>query len=355
MDGFEPNDGVIIVAATNRPDVLDPAILRPGRFDRRVTVSRPDVKGRLEILKVHARRTPLAPNVDLEILARGTPGFTGADLENLVNEAALMAARRDEDSLSMLDFELAKDKVFMGAERRSLVISDEERWNTAIHEGGHTIVSVLLKHHEPVHKVTIIPRGPALGLTWHLPVGDTYTLSKVQAESKIAVLLGGRIAEEVTFGSLTTGAGNDIERATDIARRMVCEWGMSEKLGPLSYGKKEESLFLGRDLSSRQHDYSEQTARVIDEEIRLIVGTQYTRVRALVEANKEPLVALGRALMDRETLDAEEIQAAIEGRPLPDRDKVVIPTYADRDRAKKEARKGAPIFGGQPPKPAPAG
>jgi len=352
MDGFEPNDGVIIIAATNRPDVLDPAILRPGRFDRRITVNRPDVKGRLEILKVHARRTPLAPDVDLEILARGTPGFSGADLENLVNEAALIAARRDEDALTMVDFELAKDKVFMGSERRSMVISEEEKWNTAIHEGGHTIVSVLIKHHEPVHKVTIIPRGPALGLTWHLPTGDTYTMSKVQAESKIAVLLGGRIAEEVMFGSLTTGAGNDIERATDIARRMVCEWGMSEKLGPLAYGKKEESLFLGRDFGSRQADYSEHTAQEIDEEVRSIVRAQYDRVRTLLDASKDKLETLGRALMDRETLDSEEIMAVMEGRELPAREKVVIPTYADRDRAKKEARKGAPIFGGQPPKPA---
>ena len=352
MDGFEPNDGVIIIAATNRPDVLDPAILRPGRFDRRITVNRPDVKGRLEILKVHARRTPLAPDVDLEILARGTPGFSGADLENLVNEAALIAARRDEDALTMVDFELAKDKVFMGSERRSMVISEEEKWNTAIHEGGHTIVSVLIKHHEPVHKVTIIPRGPALGLTWHLPKADAYTMSKVQAESKIAVLLGGRIAEEVMFGSLTTGAGNDIERATDIARRMVCEWGMSEKLGPLAYGKKEESLFLGRDFGSRQADYSEHTAQEIDEEVRGIVQRQYARVRELLEASKDKLEVLGRALMDRETLDSEEIMAVMEGRDLPAREKVVIPTYADRERAKKELRKGAPIFGGQPPKPA---
>jgi cell division protease FtsH len=261
MDGFESNDGVIIIAATNRPDVLDPAILRPGRFDRRITVPRPDVRGREEILRVHTKRTPLSPDVDLEVIARGTPGFSGADLENLVNEAALLAARQDKDALNMADFELAKDKVYMGTERRSMVISDDEKRTTAVHEAGHTLISVLINHHDPVHKVTIIPRGPALGVTWYLPKDDRHNLSKEQAESSIAIALGGRIAEEIMFAQMTTGAGNDIEKATEIAHKMVCEWGMSEKLGPLAYGKKEESIFLGRDYAQRTQDYSEQTAR----------------------------------------------------------------------------------------------
>jgi cell division protease FtsH len=248
MDGFESNDGVIIIAATNRPDVLDPAILRPGRFDRRITVPRPDVRGREEILRVHAKRTPLSPDVDLETLARGTPGFSGADLENLVNEAALLAARQDKDAVSMGDFELAKDKVYMGTERRSMVISDDEKRTTAVHEAGHTLISVLINHHDPVHKVSIIPRGPALGVTWYLPKDDRHNLSKDQAESSIAVALGGRIAEEIIFGRMTTGAGNDIEKATEIAHKMVCEWGMSEKLGPLAYGKKRRSHLPGARL-----------------------------------------------------------------------------------------------------------
>src|ERR1700682_624702 len=268
MDGFESNEGVILIAATNRPDVLDPALLRPGRFDRRLTVPRPDVRGREEILRVHTKRTPLSPDVDLEVIARGTPGFSGADLENLVNEAALLAARQDKDALSMADFELAKDKVYMGTERRSMVISDEEKRTTAVHEAGHTLISVLITHQDPVHKVTIIPRGPALGVTWYLPKDDRYNLSKEQAESSIAVALGGRIAEQIIFGRMTTGAGNDIEKATDIAHKMVCEWGMSEKLGPLTYGKKEEQVFLGRDYGSRMQDYSEHTAQEIDQEVR---------------------------------------------------------------------------------------
>jgi cell division protease FtsH len=354
MDGFEGNDGVIIIAATNRPDVLDPAILRPGRFDRRITVGRPDVKGRTEILKVHTKRVPLSPDVDMELIARGTPGFSGADLENLVNEAALLAARQDKDAVNMLDFELAKDKVFMGTERRSMVISDEEKRTTAIHEAGHTLISVLINHHDPVHKVTIIPRGPALGVTWYLPKDDRHNLSKEQAESSIAVALGGRLAEEIVFGRLTTGAGNDIERATDIARKMVCEWGMSEKLGPLAYGRKEEAVFLGRDYGSRQQDYSERTAQEIDEEVRGIVQRQYARVREALFGNREKLELLANALIERETLDAEEISAVLEGRELPKRERVVIPSYADKEKQSKERRKVASIFGG-PPKPATSG
>ena len=354
MDGFESNEGVIIIAATNRPDVLDPAILRPGRFDRRITVTRPDVRGREAILRVHAKKTPLAPDVDLSLIARGTPGFTGADLENLVNEAALLAARQDKDAVSMIDFEMAKDKVYMGTERRSMLISDEEKRNTAIHEAGHTLISVLINHHDPVHKVTIIPRGPALGVTWYLPKDDRHNISKEQAESSIAVALGGRIAEEVIFGRLTTGAGNDIEKATDIARKMVCEWGMSEKLGPLAYGKKEESVFLGRDYGSRQADYSEQTALEIDQEVRAIVHRQYEKVKGFLSENASQLEALAKALIERETLDADEIKATLEGRELPPVQRVIIQSYADKDKAAKEKRKVASIFGG-PPKPATSG
>jgi len=354
MDGFESNEGVIIIAATNRPDVLDPAILRPGRFDRRITVTRPDVRGREAILRVHAKKTPLAPDVDLETIARGTPGFSGADLENLVNEAALLAARQDKDAVSMADFEMAKDKVYMGTERRSMVISDEEKRNTAIHEAGHTLISVLITHHVPVHKFTIIPRGPALGVTWYLPKDDRHNLSKEQAESSIAVALGGRIAEEIIFGRLTTGAGNDIEKATDIARKMVCEWGMSEKLGPLAYGKKEEQVFLGRDYGTRQQDYSEQTAVEIDQEVRRIVGDQYRKVREQLGLHKDKLESLANALMERETLDSEEIAAVFDGRELPKRERVIIPTYAEKEKAAKEKRKVASIFGG-PPKPATSG
>ncbi len=352
MDGFESNEGVIILAATNRPDVLDPAILRPGRFDRRITVNRPDVRGREAILRVHAKKTPLAPDVDMETIARGTPGFSGADLENLVNEAALLAARQDKDAVAMADFEMAKDKVYMGTERRSMVISDEEKRNTAIHEAGHTLISVLIAHHDPVHKVTIIPRGPALGVTWYLPKDDRYNLSKEQAESSIAVALGGRIAEEIIFERMTTGAGNDIEKATDIGRKMVCEWGMSEKLGPLTYGKKEEQVFLGRDYGSRQQDYSEQTAVEIDQEVRAIVHKQYTRVRELLTEHRAKLDALADALIERETLDSEEIRAVFEGKELPKRERVIIPTYAEKEKQAKEKRKVASIFGG-PPKPAP--
>jgi cell division protease FtsH len=354
MDGFESNEGVIIIAATNRPDVLDPAILRPGRFDRRITVTRPDVRGREAILRVHAKKTPLAPDVDLSMIARGTPGFTGADLENLVNEAALLAARQDKDAVAMLDFEMAKDKVYMGTERRSMLISDEEKRNTAIHEAGHTLISVLINHHDPVHKVTIIPRGPALGVTWYLPKDDRHNLSKEQAESSIAVALGGRIAEEIIFGKLTTGAGNDIEKATEIARKMVCEWGMSEKLGPLAYGRKEESIFLGRDYGSRQQDYSEQTAVEIDQEVRGIVHRQYEKVKHLLAENQQHLESLAKALIERETLDADDIRLTLEGRELPPVQRVIIPSYADKDKAAKEKRKVASIFGG-PPRPATSG
>ena len=330
MDGFESNEGVIIIAATNRPDV----------------------RGREGILKVHVKHVPLSPDVDLETIARGTPGFAGADLENLVNEAALLAARQDKDAVAMIDFEMAKDKVYMGTERRSMVISDDEKWNTAVHEAGHTLVALAINHHDPVHKVTIIPRGPALGVTMFLPKADHLSFSKEQAEAKIASGLGGRIAEEIMFGHLTTGAGNDIENATDLARRMVCEWGMSEKLGPLAYGKKEEQVFLGRDYGSRTQDYSEQTAVEIDQEVRSIIQHQYTRVRELLTTQKDKLEAMAKALVERETLDAEEILACYEGRELPKRERVIIQSYSDKGKAEKEKRKVANIFGGTPPKPA---
>ncbi|MBL8613252.1 MAG: ATP-dependent zinc metalloprotease FtsH [Myxococcales bacterium] len=353
MDGFEANDGVIIIAATNRPDVLDPAILRPGRFDRRIVVNRPDVRGRDAILRVHTKKVPLAPDVDLEVIARGTPGFAGADLENLVNEAALLAARQDKDAVNMTDFELAKDKVLMGSERRSMVMSDDEKWNTAVHEAGHAVVMIANENHDPVHKVTIIPRGRALGVTMPLPRGDVLSRTKEQFEAQIQSALGGRIAEELFFGKLTTGAANDIRQVTDLARSMVCEYGMSS-LGPLALGQEEGSIFLGRDYGSSRQDYSEQTAREIDQEVRRIVQEAYAKVHTLLADKKDKVEAIAKALMDRETLDAVELKALFEGQELPERPKVHIPTYAEKDRQAKEKRKAASIFGG-PPKPAPSG
>jgi cell division protease FtsH len=350
MDGFESNDGVIIIAATNRPDVLDPAILRPGRFDRRITVNRPDVRGREAILRVHTKRVPLSPDVDLEIIARGSPGFAGADLENLVNEAALLAARQDKDAVSMADFELAKDKVLMGSERRSMVMTEEERWNTAVHEAGHAVMMIANQNHDPVHKVTIIPRGRALGVTMPLPKGDILGRTKEQFEAQIQSALGGRIAEELFFGKLTTGASNDIRQLTQIARSMVCEYGMSA-LGPLSFGSEEGSIFLGRDYTQRSQDYSEQTAREIDSEVRRLVTEQYTKVKELLSEKKDRVEAIAKALLDRETLDAEELKAIFEGRELPPRQRIVIPTYAEKEKQKQDKRKAASIFGG-PPKPA---
>ena len=331
MDGFDESNGVIVIAATNRVDVLDPALLRPGRFDRRITVNKPDLKGRLSILRVHTKGKPLSPDVDLETIAKGMAGCSGAEIGNLVNEAAIIAARRERPSISMADFELAKDKVFMGPERKSLM-SPEEKWSTSVHEIGHTLVSVLLDHYDPVHKVTIIPRGQALGLTWHLPKADSYTYSKEQAESKIAVLLGGRIAEEIVFGNLTTGASNDIERATDLAHRMVCEWGMSEKLGTRVY--VQDTVLMSRGMPGGGRGYSEATAQVIDEEVMKIINTQYERVRRLLTVNRGLLEELSKVLLDKETLDAEEINAVIKGIPLPHREKVIIPSYNDKPRRK---------------------
>lgn len=316
MDGFEGNDGVILVAATNRPDVLDPALLRPGRFDRRVVVSKPDVKGREQILTVHARKTPLGPNVDLKTIARSTPGFSGADLENLVNEAALWAARSNKKFLEMHDFEQAKDKVLMGVERKSMVISDDEKKNTAYHESGHAIVGYLLPGIDPIHKVTIIPRGFALGLTQTLPTEDRLSYTKDRAENMISFLMGGRIAEELIFDQKTTGAGNDIERATDLAHKMVCEWGMSDRLGPITFGKKEEAPFLGRE-THHSKNYSESTSQAIDQEVREVVERNYRRAKDLLTSNIDILHAMAIALVERETLDKDEIDLIMKRVKLP--------------------------------------
>ncbi|MFQ5916927.1 MAG: ATP-dependent zinc metalloprotease FtsH [Candidatus Binatia bacterium] len=311
MDGFETNEGVILIAATNRPDVLDPALLRPGRFDRRVVVPRPDVKGREGILAVHSRRVPLASDVDISVLARGTPGFAGADLENLVNEAALLAARDNKDQVDMHDFELAKDKVMMGSERKSMIITEEEKRITAYHESGHALVAKLLPGADPIHKVTIIPRGMALGLTQQLPIDEKHTLPKEYLLSNITILFGGRVAEELVLNFMTTGAGNDIERATEIAHRMVCEWGMSEKLGPMTFGKKEEQIFLGRDFTQQQ-DYSEGTAVEIDSEVRRIITESYQRAKDILTTNIELLHKMAQKLLEKEVLDGSEIDALVQ-------------------------------------------
>jgi cell division protease FtsH len=319
MDGFEANEGVILVAATNRPDVLDPALLRPGRFDRRVVVPRPDVKGREGILKVHTRRVPLSDDVDIVKLSRQTPGFAGADLENLVNEAALLAARRSKDKVDMTDFELAKDKVLMGAERRSMVMSLQERRNTAYHESGHALVAMLLPGADPVHKVTIIPRGMALGVTQQLPLDDRYTYSRDYLMTRLSMMFGGRVAEELVFDHMTTGAGDDIEKATELARKMVCEWGMSRELGPMTFGRREEQVFLGRDITHAK-DYSEHTAVEIDREVRRIVDDAYQQARALLSENTPLLHALAERLLEKEVVEgaevAEMLKAYREGRPL---------------------------------------
>lgn len=315
MDGFESNEGVILIAATNRPDVLDPALLRPGRFDRQVVVPNPDLKGRKRILEVHTRKTPLSGEVDLEVLARGTPGFSGADLENLVNEAALHAAKLSQDKVTMIDFEEAKDKVMMGKERRSMILSDEEKKTTAYHEAGHTLVAQFLPGTDPIHKVSIIPRGRALGVTMQLPVDDRHTYSKTYLQNNLAVLFGGRAAEEIVFNSITTGAGNDIERATAMARRMVCEWGMSEEFGPMALGKKDDEVFLGRDMAHIK-DYSDETAKLIDLEVKRILGDAYNRAKTILQDNLELLHSLSLALIDRETLTGEEVRKIINGEPL---------------------------------------
>ncbi|HXG94691.1 MAG TPA: ATP-dependent zinc metalloprotease FtsH [Blastocatellia bacterium] len=332
MDGFESNDGVILIASTNRPDVLDPALLRPGRFDRRVVVNRPDVKGREGILQVHTRKIPLSDDVDISVIARGTPGFTGADLANLVNEAALNAARYNRKVVTMLDFEWAKDKVLMGSERRSIVMSNEEKRNTAYHEAGHTLVGIKVPNADPIHKVSIIPRGMALGVTMQLPEADRYSHTRDYLEGQIAIMMGGRIAEEIFLNHMTTGASNDIEKATELARRMVCEFGMSS-LGPITFGKKEEQIFLGREIAQHQ-DYSEDTAIKIDQEVKRIVTEQYNRARQIILENKDALIRLAEALLERESLDSIQIRRLVAGLPLDDEE----PTPSREEKPKAESK-----------------
>ena len=347
MDGFESNDGVILVAATNRPDVLDPALLRPGRFDRRIIVGLPDVRGREMILKVHTRKVPVDENVELSIVARGTPGFSGADLENLVNEAALMAAKDGRDMVIAHDFEYAKDKVLMGAERKSVMLSDEEKTTTAWHEAGHTLVAMALpkKSVDPIHKVSIIPRGQALGVTQQLPEEDRHNLDRDYAESRIAILMAGRIAEELALdGQQTTGAGNDIEVATTLARKMVCEWGMSDALGPIAYGKHESEPFLGRDIQ-KPANYSESTAQAIDREVRRIIMDQYARAKEILTTQSDALERLAMALIDRESLGYDEVKAAIEGRALPPREAHAKPAKPVEVPAKPAADTGKRAVG----------
>jgi cell division protease FtsH len=316
MDGFESNDGVILIAATNRPDVLDPALLRPGRFDRRVIVDRPDIKGREEVLRVHSKKVPMAEDVNLNVLARGTPGFSGADLANMVNEAALTAARFNRKAVHMFDFETAKDKVLMGAERKSMLLTDEEKKVTAYHEAGHVLVAAMRDHSDPLHKVTIIPRGMALGVTMHLPTEDKHTVTKDYLETQLAVFMGGRCAEEIFLKQMTTGAGNDIQRSTAMARAMVCEYGMS-KLGPLTFGKKEQEVFLGRDIGQAR-DFSDDTAKQIDEEVRILVDAGYRSAYSILDSNHDIMHRMSAALLERETLDAAEIKLIIEGKALPE-------------------------------------
>jgi cell division protease FtsH len=332
MDGFESNDGVILIASTNRPDVLDPALLRPGRFDRRVVVNRPDVKGREGILAVHTRKIPLGDDVDVNVIARGTPGFTGADLANLVNEAALNAARYNRKAVSMSDFEWAKDKVLMGSERRSIVMSNEEKRNTAYHEAGHTLVGIKVPNADPIHKVSIIPRGMALGVTMQLPEADRYSHTRDYLEGQIAIMMGGRIAEEVFLNHMTTGASNDIEKATDLSRKMVCEFGMSA-LGPITYGKKEEQIFLGREIAQHQ-DYSEDTAIKIDQEVNRMITEQYNRARQIILENKDAMIRLAEALLERESLDSIQIRRLVAGLPLDDDE----PTPSRDDKKKAEPK-----------------
>ncbi len=350
MDGFESNEGVILVAATNRPDVLDPALLRPGRFDRRIVVNRPDVKGREGILGVHTKKIPLSDDVDVPVLARGTSGFSGADLANLVNEAALSAARHNLRTVRMIDFEFAKDKVLMGSERRSMIISDEEKRITAVHEAGHALLTVLLPHADPIHKVTIIPRGMALGLTQQLPVDEKHNYSKEYLSDQIAILLGGRLAEEITNGSITTGAGNDLERATELARRMVCEWGMSDAMGPLTFGKKEEQIFLGREIAQHQ-DYSEDTAIHIDQEVKKIVTDNYQRAHDVLAANKPTLVRIADELLSHEVLDADQVRRIAAGQTIEPRAPApTVPTPAsDEDESRRRQKDRLSIVPPLPP------
>ncbi len=359
MDGFENNEGVILIAATNRPDVLDPALLRPGRFDRQVTVGRPDVKGREGILKVHTSTVPLLDGVDLKVIARGTPGFTGADLANLVNEAALLAARDDKKAVAMVDFEEAKDKVMMGVERRSMVISEKEKKTTAYHEAGHALVAAILPGTDPLHKVTIIPRGRALGVTMQLPMDEKHTHQRSYLINSLAILMGGRCAEEICLGEMTTGAGNDIERATEMARKMVCEWGMSEKMGPLTYGTNEEQPFLGKGSSS-QANFSDQTAKLIDQEVKSLVMGGYEKATELLKTNLDKLETMAQALLEHETLNAQHVKNIIDGKNIFDDEDSGTPQNLKSDdespieKKKPKADSEDGLLGGGMPDPAPA-
>ena len=359
MDGFENNEGVILIAATNRPDVLDPALLRPGRFDRQVMVDRPDVKGREGILKVHSARVPLTENVDLKTIAKGTPGFTGADLANLVNEAALLAARYDKKCVENDDFENAKDKVLMGVERRSMIISEKEKRTTAYHESGHALVAMKLPGTDPLHKVTIIPRGRALGVTMQLPEDEKHTYPKNYLYNNLAIFMGGRVAEEICLGEMTTGAGNDIERATEMARKMVCEWGMSEKMGPLTYGSKEEPVFLGRDTGNNKN-FSDETAKLIDQEVKALVMGGYKTAHKIITDHRDSLEKMALALLDRETLNLTEINEIIDGKSPPNGKSENTPTpdsisaKNDNSKAKLSDDSDGIMGGGELPDPHPA-
>ena len=353
MDGFESNEGVILIAATNRPDVLDPALLRPGRFDREVVVTLPDIKGREGIIKVHTRRIPFAKDVDISILARGTPGMSGAQLANLVNEAALNAARFDRKSVAMADFEEAKDKVLMGKERKSMIMSDEEKRNTAYHEAGHALAAYLLPDADPLHKVTIIPRGRALGVTMQLPEEDKYSYTREYMETSLTVLLAGRVAEELVLGSCTTGASNDLERVTERARKMVCEWGMSEKMGPLTFGKKAEQIFLGREIAQHQ-DYSEDTAMQIDKEVKKVVLAAYAEATKLLEENRDALTLVAEALLEYETLDANEVKVVLKGEKIHREPEVEPPEAPEPEQEEKEQEKSLPSLVNPDERPAPA-
>ncbi|MCZ6768016.1 MAG: ATP-dependent zinc metalloprotease FtsH [Acidobacteria bacterium] len=353
MDGFESNEGVILIAATNRPDVLDPALLRPGRFDREIVVTLPDIKGREGILKVHTRRIPMEKEVNLSILARGTPGLSGAQLANMVNEAALNAARFSHHTVTMEDFEEAKDKVLMGKERKSMIMSDQEKRNTAFHEAGHALVASMLPEADPLHKVTIIPRGRALGVTMQIPEEDKYNYTKEYMEASVAILLGGRVAEELILGSCTTGASNDLERVTERARKMVCEWGMSEALGPLTFGKKTEQIFLGREIAQHQ-DYSEATAIEIDQEVKKVVLAAYAVARKVLDKNRKALIRVAEALLEYETLDAEEVKLVIKGGKIQRELEVETPSEPEPKQEEKEREKSLPSLAKPDERPAPA-
>ena len=341
MDGFDSNEGVILIAATNRPDILDTALLRPGRFDRRIVVNMPDVKGREDILKVHVKNIPLSKDIDLQVIARSTPGFSGADLSNVVNEAALVAARKSQDNVTMKDFESAKDKVLMGVERKSMIISDEEKKSTSYHEAGHALIASLLPEADPIHKVTIIPRGLALGTTQQLPLDDRYTYSKDHLEAQLSVLMAGRISELLFLDKTTTGAANDFETATEIARKMVCQWGMSD-LGPLTFGERDDLIFLGKDLAMHKN-FSEKTAEMIDAEVKKIITRNYDRTKELLEKNRDKLLRVAKALLEKEVLTSDELEAVIKGKKLAKSKKAPPPSGANKEKTKKESKKIQPI------------